>query len=809
MIAKGSLFRKYAGYFVALVGAALIASGAVGTYFTYQQSKTALLNLQEEKASAAASRIESYVLEIERQLGWMRLPQVGATGLEQRRIEYLKLLRQVPAITEVSMLDFSGRERLKVSRVGMDVTDALTDFSADPRYTVARSGKTYFSPVHFRKDTEPYMTIAVVGTSESTGVTVAEVNLKFIWEVVYGIRIGEKGFAYAVDSRGQLVAHPDISLVLQKSDLSGLPQVRAALESKQTRAGDGTDQVSIARDGTGREVLTAYAGIATLGWYVFVEQPMAQAFAPLYDSLLRTGLLLLAGLAVAILVGLFVARRMVAPIETIRAGAVQLAAGKLDERIAVKTGDELEALAGEFNNMAGQLQESYSNLERKVEERTRDLKESLEGQTATAEILRVISSSPTDVQPVFEAIARSGQRLFEVANIWVVLLKDDRIVAAAISELDPDRIAKWRAAFPTPVTRDYLNATAILEGRIVDIEDVDALPKPLKPGTKNFAATGYRAVTITPMMRAGAAIGAIGVARLKPGALDPKQVALLKTFADQAVIAIENVRLFNEIQDKGRQLEIANQHKSEFLANMSHELRTPLNAIIGFSEVLQERMFGDMNEKQTEYVGDIHGSGQHLLSLINDILDLSKIEAGRMELDLVRFDLPSAIGNALTLIHERAARHFVALSSELDPGLTEIHADERKFKQILLNLLSNAVKFTPEGGKVEVVARRNGAVAEISVRDTGVGIAPADQALVFEEFKQVGSDYTKKSEGTGLGLALTKKFVELHGGRIWLDSEAGQGSTFTFNLPITRAEMGAEAAVSSIAPPGAAGVRAA
>ncbi len=212
------------------------------------------------------------------------------------------------------------------------------------------------------------------------------------------------------------------------------------------------------------------------------------------------------------------------------------------------------------------------------------------------------------------------------------------------------------------------------------------------------------------------------------GPFSDKDIALLKTFADQAVIAIQNARLFHEIQDKSRQLEIANQHKSEFLANMSHELRTPLNAIIGFSEVLLERLFGELNEKQDDYLKDIHSSGRHLLSLINDILDLSKVEAGRMELDLATFDLPSAISNAMTLIRERAQRHAIALALDADPALGEAVADERKFKQILLNLLTNAVKFTPDGGRVEVSARRDADDIVVAVHDTGIGIAPEDQA---------------------------------------------------------------------------------
>jgi signal transduction histidine kinase len=232
------------------------------------------------------------------------------------------------------------------------------------------------------------------------------------------------------------------------------------------------------------------------------------------------------------------------------------------------------------------------------------------------------------------------------------------------------------------------------------------------------------------------------------------------------------------------QLEAASRHKSEFLANMSHELRTPLNAIIGFSEVLQERMFGELNDKQMEYVHDIHASGKHLLSLINDILDLSKIEAGKVELELTRFHLPTSLEGTLTLVRERATRHGIAVSLALDDKLGEIVADERKVRQVLLNLLSNAVKFTPDGGSVEVRAELIDSDARIAVRDTGIGIAPEDQELIFEEFRQVGNDLFRKREGTGLGLTLARKFVELHGGTLGVASEPGKGSTFTFTLPL-------------------------
>ena len=295
---------------------------------------------------------------------------------------------------------------------------------------------------------------------------------------------------------------------------------------------------------------------------------------------------------------------------------------------------------------------------------------------------------------------------------------------------------------------------------------------------------GYRSLLSVPLLREQQIMGGLTVWRKEAGNFSAEVVNLLQTFATQSALAIQNARLFREIEDKSREIEAANRHKSEFLANMSHELRTPLNAIIGFSEVLGERMFGELNEKQAEYTEDILSSGRHLLSLINDILDLAKVEAGRMDLELAKFDLPLAIDNALTLIRERATRHGIRLHHSVDERLGEFYGDERKIKQILLNFLSNAVKFTPEGGRVDVDAVLADGAVEISVSDTGVGIAPEDQETIFEEFRQVGTDYAHKREGTGLGLTLTKKFVEMHGGKIWVESELGKGATFTFTLPI-------------------------
>jgi two-component system, NtrC family, sensor kinase len=1133
---RGHLFRKYVVLFASLVSAALLASGLVELYFSYRENLAALVALQREQAAGAAGRIEAFVRDIERQVGWASQGQVGTRQtVEQRRFEFIRLQRQAPAVTEVSQLDSTGHELLRVSRLAMDVVGSQADFSTDPRFKGARPGRPYFGPVYFRKESEPYLTLSVAGGGDS-GVTVAEVNLKFIWDVVSQIRIGSTGRAYVVDGRGQLVAHPDISLVLQKTDLSRLEQVEAALAGPAP-SGSHDREITVAKDSSGRQVLTASAPISPLGWWVFVEQPLGEALAPLYASVYRTIGLLLAGVALSVLASLVLARRMTTPIQALQAGAARIGAGALDQRIDVKTGDELEGLADQFNRMAAQLHESYATLEQKVVDRTHELTEALEQQTATGEILRVISSSPTDIQPTFEAIAASAVRLCEanegevyrfdgrlihmmayhggdphsretLAQIFpappgrgtitgrailtgtvvqadvatdpeheyrdiarffrtvlsVPMLRDGdpigaisvnrregrpflekqiqllqifaaqaviaienvrlfqeldgrnrdlsealeqqtatgeilRVISSSPTDVQPvlNAVAENAARlcdapdviilrldgdtlamathigpfaltlppdFRLPISRGSVSGRAFIDRRTVHVHDLVAeadtefpqgkalalhfghhtmlatpllgegvplgvicvlrtevrpfadrqvrlleifasqaaiaienvrLFQELQARTRDLARsveqlqalgavgqavsstldletvlttivsradllagadggaiyeydegrkifqlratqrlgeevvgatrsepirlgegalgraaqtrqpveipdvleagayegrmreiigrTDFRAILGVPLLREGRILGGLVVLRKTPGRFEPQVVDLLKTLAAQSAIAIQNARLFSELEDKSQELEAASRHKSEFLANMSHELRTPLNAIIGFSEVLGELMFGELNDKQAEYVQDILSSGRHLLALINDILDLSKIEAGRMELELSRFDLPAAIGSAVILVRERATRHGLALDVSVDDRLGPFVGDERKIRQVLLNLLSNAVKFTPEKGRITVSAAPANGGVEISVSDTGIGIAVEDQEAIFQEFRQVGTDYARKREGTGLGLALARRFVDLHGGRIWVKSRLGEGSTFTFNLP--------------------------
>jgi len=425
-------------------------------------------------------------------------------------------------------------------------------------------------------------------------------------------------------------------------------------------------------------------------------------------------------------------------------------------------------------------------LFKELQARTHALTASVGQLTALGEVGQAISAT-LDVEMVLKTIVSHAMRLtgLDAGVIYEYDNPTERFQLRASENFDDESVATLRGAELR--VGEGAVGTSVSARKPTQVPDTHAPDYPARL-REMLDRPGFRAVLAVPLLREEQIIGALMMLRRVPGPFPEEVVELLRTFASQSALAIQNARLFREIEDKGHELEVANQHKSEFLANMSHELRTPLNAIIGFSEALDERYFGELNEKQGEYVKDIHGSGKHLLSLINDILDLSKIEAGRMDLDLAEFDLPAAIDNALTLVRERAQRHGLTLSSELDPALGAVWADERKVKQIMLNLLSNAVKFTPEGGSVTVHAMLTAEVIEVAVTDTGVGIAPEDQAAVFEEFRQVGTDIAAKAQGTGLGLALTRRFVELHGGSIGLESAPGKGSTFTFTLPMRHGE---------------------
>jgi GAF domain-containing protein len=436
-----------------------------------------------------------------------------------------------------------------------------------------------------------------------------------------------------------------------------------------------------------------------------------------------------------------------------------------------------------LNTFADQAVIAIENtrLFNELQTRTEELARSIERLRSLSEVSQAVNST-LDIEQVLNTIVvRAVQLSSSDAGLVYELDQDGHLQPRASHGL-PSELATELFGRPLTLAESVVGRAAAARAT-VQIPDVLIDNEFEGRARETIDRAGFRAVLAVPLLSEGQLVGGLAVSRKTPGSFAPEVLDVLQTFASQSTLAIQNARLFREIEQKSRELEAASRHKSEFLANMSHELRTPLNAVIGFSEVLGEQMFGELNEKQVEHVQDIHVSGQHLLSLINDILDLSKIEAGHMELSFGEFDVPTAIENALTLVKERAARHGVKLEVEVGHSLGSFYADERRFKQILLNLLSNAVKFTPEGGKVSLCAEQVKDELLVSVIDSGIGIAEDDQGLIFEEFRQVKTKDQSKPEGTGLGLALTKRFVEMQGGRIWVHSQVGKGSTFAFTLP--------------------------
>ena len=798
---RGKLFWKYVVFLAVLVGGLLIASGLFELYFSYQEAKRALVRLEHEKALAAAERIGGFVKEMERQLrattqaasddpavapaarkgGRFRDTLAGAL-IEQRELDFLRFLRSVPAAREVRHLDISGKEQLRVSRFALDAIGSGDDFSQAQAFLGAKTGKTYFSPVYFHNDSEPYMTIAVPSGEYAVEVTVAEVSLKAIWDVVSRIRVGRLGHAYVVDARGHLIAHPDVSLVLQKRDLSGLAQVAEARVERKALDADEA-QFMIASGLDGGQVLAAHAPINPLGWLVFVEQPLVEAFAPLQASLLRSAVILVIGLALAILASVILARRMVAPIRKLQAGAARIGAGDLGYRIQVQTGDELEALGDEFNHAAAKLQESYAGLEQKVQARTAELTQSIAELRALGEVGAAVSSS-LDLQTVLSTIVTHAVQLSsadagtiyefdESAEVFVPRanygLSDEAVTMLRDSQLRMGDGAVGRAA----TLRDIVQIPDVEQDSSYRMRDV----------MRRF---GFRALLAVPLLREGRVIGGFVIRRKTAGEFPQPVVSLLQSFAAQSVLAIQNARYFREIQEKSEELAAASQHKSQFLANMSHELRTPLNAIIGVTEMLLEDAHELKRDDEVEPLERVLRAGRNLLALINDILDLSKIEAGKMEMHLESFPVAPLIEDVVKTIQPLAAKSGNELTVSCPSGVGAMHADQTRVRQALLNLASNANKFT-ERGKVTVNVRRTSEGGRdwitTAVADTGIGMTPEQVGRLFQEFMQADASTTRKYGGTGLGLAISRRFCQMMGGDITVESEVGRGSTFTIRLP--------------------------
>jgi signal transduction histidine kinase len=742
---RNRLFVKYVAFFVTLVSVVLCANGACEIWFSYWAHKSSLVRIESEQAEGAAANISQFLKDIEAQLGWtVLLPWDSANTAAQRRADAWRLLRQVPAISEIEQIDPSGLVQLRVSH-----------------------------------NSEPYMTLALSGGAKEIGVSAAEVNVTFIWDVVSKIRVGERGQAYVVDSLGRVIAHPDVGLVLQNTDVSHLPQVRAAQAALR---GESVMPEQIARDLQGREVLASYAAITPLGWLVFVEMPLDEAFAPFYLTIVRIVLLLLAALGMALVGGMVLVRRMVGPIEALRAGAARIGSGDLRQRISIETGDELELLADQFNEMASKLEDSHANLEAQVEIRTRALEQSVLELRALGEVSQAVNST-LDLKHVLATIVAKAVQLSSTAGGAIYVCNETRQqfeLRATYGAVLPPRAG---AGHDIDLTVRYVG---LVLTRQEPVQVPDFRDEPASEVKDRILSSGYRAILITPLLWQNGTVGLLIVRRRESGAFSKNTVELLKTFAAQSVLAIQNARLFSELHEKSLQLAIESRHKSQFVANMSHELRTPLNAILGYTELVLDGIYGDIPPRMNGVMERVQVNGRHLLGLINDVLDLAKMEAGQLHLDTSGYAMSDVVQGVLDALEPLAREKRIALSGDVAPGLPLGWGDERRVAQVLLNLAGNAIKFT-DAGEVSIRASMADGSLLVAVRDTGPGIAAADQEKIFDEFHQADSSPARRKGGTGLGLSIAKRIIEMHGGSIWVESAPGAGSTFSFTLPTSKA----------------------
>src|SRR6266851_3291696 len=721
------LFGKYVLSLVGLVVLVLAVNGGLETWFMYRETTQLLTKAQSEKAESTARRIEQFVSEIERQISWAT--RASADTVEQRRADYALLLQQVPAIDRIIQLDGAGKEQLRLSRREIVIGSGV-DYSGDRRFTELTGRSIWLSPVYF-DGLDPFMAIAMAHSGQNAGSTVAEVDLKFLSIFVDQVQIGKGNEAYVVGPRGRLLAHSDPDRRLG-SDLAELPQVAAMVHAE-------ADPVTFGKDPDGRSVLTAGAEVPRLKWYVFFDQPLSKALQPVYSLLYRTGWLLALGIVVAVLAGMLLARQMVIPIRALQVGARQLEASDFGHRIEVRTADEIEELADRFNRMADRLQESYGRLEQKVEERTRDLRQSVLELKALEEIGRAVASS-LDTKSVLATIVTRAVELTQADSGAIYSYDAARGVfelaeAHGIEQPSQDAIR----AVPIRLDESVLGLSA-KKGEPICIQNLASAPNyPLKDIT---LSAGFHSVLVVPLLGQDQIVGSLVLQRRATGDFPASTIGLMQTFAHQSVLAMNNARLFREVEQKGRELAVANDHKAQFFANMSHELRTPLNGMLGFSELLVDGLYGTLPDKAMEVIERIQSDGKHLLGLINDVLDISKIEAGQLSLSLSDYSVQSIVDSVVASTGALAHAKGIEVRAVVSPNLPIGYGDERRLTQVLLNIVGNAIKFT-DAGFVEIRVDAMDGHFKIAVEDTGPGISSADQGRIFEDFQQVDNSITR------------------------------------------------------------------
>ncbi|PWB63511.1 MAG: histidine kinase [Bradyrhizobiaceae bacterium] len=763
---RSGYFAKFVISFVGLVVLVLLVNGSLETWFMYRETTQLVIKSETEKAEATARRVEQLVTETERQISWVT--RASATTVEQRHADYQLLLQQVPALNRTIHLDNDGREQVRLTRQEQVVGSGL-DYSGDPRFRESRGRLVWWSPVYFN-GREPFIAVVVAHSGQNGGSTIAEINLRILSSFIERGQTGSDTDAFIVDHLGRLLAHtsPEQSLGANYADL---PQVGAML-------GGSAVPVTIGRTRQGQSVLVGAAAVPLLKWHVFFEQSLSTALRPVHSLIYRTVWLLLLGVIVAVLAGMLLARRLVAPINTLQAGARQLEASNFGHRITVKTGDEMEQLAEQFNRMADELQSSYGRLEQKVEERTRDLARSNSELKALEEIGRAVASS-LDINAVLATIVARATVLSH-ADAGAIYTYDAARASFVLAEARGIDQPLLKVARDAPVDFEgQLLGVSATERKAISIPDLSKAK--VLPHQAAILASGFQSMLLVPLARQDELLGALVLLRRATGDFPASDI--LQTFADQSVLALNNANLFREVEQTGRQLAVASEHKSQFLANMSHELRTPLNAVLGYAELLADGLYGEIPAKAAEVLERIQHNGRHLLGLINDVLDISKIEAGQLSLSLDDYSVENMVQSVVSATGSLASAKNIEIRTEIQDDLPIGRGDERRLTQVLLNLVSNAIKFT-DVGSVTIRVRVVDDAFSIAVEDTGPGIAPEDQAKVFEEFQQVDSSSTRAKGGTGLGLAISRRLIALHGGRIDLQSTLGVGSTFGMIVPV-------------------------
>jgi GAF domain-containing protein len=511
---RSRLFSKYDALLVAVVGVTLLSGGIIEVFTHYREHRASLIRIQHEQAKAAAAKISQFIEDIEGQLGWTTQLPWSASAPESRRFDALRLLRQVPAITELVMVDSGGKERLRVSRLTMDVVDSGNDLSQDPKFTEAVAHKVYFGPVYFRRESEPYMTVALSGTRKDAGVSIAEVNLKLIWDVVSQVKAGEHGRAYVVSARGRLIAHPDMGLVLRNTDMSKLVQVQAAQADTDVMS----DVFDGAQDILGQEVLTAFAPIRPLRWTMFVERPAEEAYAALYAALQRLAIVLAAALIFTMLVGMLLSRRVVGPIEALRAGAEHIG-GDLADLVSIGAEPEraVEALGGPLRREMG-----------------------------SAEVIDIINRSASGLQAALDTLIQSAARLCNADSALIDQKAGDRLEQLASFGFAED-FAAWRKNRTIVPDRGSIVGRALLEAKLVQVLDVRADREFDELEAQERA--GFRTVLAAPLMCDGAPSGVLVLTRMHPELFGETQTDLVATFANLAAILIANASLLGTLRE--------------------------------------------------------------------------------------------------------------------------------------------------------------------------------------------------------------------------------------------------------------------